>query len=124
MKNIDNRKISSASSVLSALKQMDEQHVKMLFVFEQDHFVSILTIGDIQRAIVNNIALETSVAQVVGHNKKYASVGESMDIIREKMLRLRAECMPVLDDYGELVDVIFWRLRRKKPTCAQRLTCP
>ena len=48
MKNIDNRKISSASSVLSALKQMDEQHVKMLFVFEQDHFVSILTIGAIE----------------------------------------------------------------------------
>ena len=83
--------------------------MKMLFVFEETHFVSILTISDIQRTIVNNVSLETSVAQVVGHNKKYACVGESMDNIREKMLRLRAECMPVLDDYGELVDVIFWR---------------
>ena len=60
--------------------------VKMLFVFDNEHFVSILTIGDIQRAIVNNIALETPVAQVVGCNKKFAYVGDSMDNIREKNL--------------------------------------
>lgn len=106
---IKNRSIIKGDSLLAALKQMDAQKVKMLFVFEDEHFVSILTIGDIQRAIVNNISLETSVAQVVGRNKKFARVGESLDDIREKMLRLRAECMPVLDENGELADVIFWR---------------
>lgn len=108
-KKIESRIIISSESLLTALKQMDAQKVKMLFVFEDDHFVSILTIGDIQRAIVNNISLETTVAQVVGRNKKFARVGESLDDIREKMLRLRAECMPVLDENGELADVIFWR---------------
>lgn len=108
-KKIESRIIISSESLLSALKQMDAQKVKMLFVFEDEHFVSILTIGDIQRAIVNNVSLETSVAQVVGRNKKFARVGESLDDIREKMLRLRAECMPVLDENGELADVIFWR---------------
>ncbi len=108
-KKIESRIIISSESLLAALKQMDAQKVKMLFVFEDDHFVSILTIGDIQRAIVNNISLETSVSQVIGRNKKFARVGESLDDIREKMLRLRAECMPVLDENGELADVIFWR---------------
>ena len=87
---------------------MDAQKVKMLFVFEKEHFVSILTIGDIQRAIVKNIALDTPISQVVRRNKKFAHVGESMDDIRRKMLALRAECMPVLDEKGELADVIFW----------------
>lgn len=109
MRNIENRIINSASSLLSALKQMDEQRVKMLFVFKEEHFVSILTIGDIQRAIVKNIALESPVSAIVDRNKKFAHSGESMDTIREKMLRLRAECMPVLNDTGELVDVIFWK---------------
>ena len=108
-KTIENRIITSAESLLSALKQMDAQRVKMLFVFEDAHFVSILTIGDIQRAIVKNIGLDSPVAAIVERNKKFAFVGESMDIIREKMLRLRAECMPVLDDKGELVDVVFWK---------------
>lgn len=108
MKSIDNRRINSDNSLLSALKKMDVEHVKMLFVFEKEHFVSILTIGDIQRAIVKNIALDSPVAAIVERNKKFAHVGESMDIIRVKMLRLRAECMPVLDETGELEDVIFW----------------
>ena len=107
-KRIEKRSISSSESLLSALKQMDAQRVKMLFVFDGNRFISILTIGDIQRAIVNNIALETSVSKVVDCDKKFASVGESMDDIRKKMLTLRAECMPVLNERGELVDVIFW----------------
>ena len=108
-KKIKNRSISSSNSLLSSLRQMDEEKVKMLFVFDNERFISILTIGDIQRAIVKNIALETPIAQVVDRNKKFAHTGEPMDIIREKMLRLRAECMPVLDKNGELVDVIFWK---------------
>ena len=108
MKSIDNRRINSENSLLSALKQMDAEHVKMLFVFEKEHFVSILTIGDIQRAIVKNVALDSPIAVVVVRNKKFAHVGEPMEAIREKMLRLRAECMPILDDNGELADVIFW----------------
>ncbi len=106
---VEKRSIASSESLLFALKMMDAQRVKMLFVFEKEHFVSILTIGDIQRAIVNNVALDTSIARVVDRNKKFARIGEARDGIREKMLRLRAECMPVLDGQGELIDVIFWR---------------
>ena len=105
----ERRIIDIQANLLAALKQMDEQHVKMLFVFENKHFVSILTIGDIQRAIVKNVSLNASIADIVNRNKKFAKAGESMESIREKMLKLRAECMPVLDDQGELVDVIYWK---------------
>ena len=108
-RRIEKRILASNESLLVALRQMDSQRVKMLFVLEKGHFVSILTIGDIQRAIVKNIALDTPVAQVVDKNKKYAHIGDSMDDIRIKMLEIRAECMPVLDGKGELSDVIFWR---------------
>ncbi len=108
-KKIEKRSIFSCETLLVALKQMDVQKVKMLFVFEKEHFVSILTIGDIQRAIVKNIALDTPISQIVSHNKKFAHIGDSMDSIRRKMLELRAECMPVLDIQGELIDVIFWK---------------
>ncbi len=108
-KKIESRSIISSESLLKALRLMDAQKVKMLFVFEDDSFVSILTIGDIQRAIVKNISLETPVEKVVERDKKFAHVGEPMEVIREKMLRLRAECMPVLDEQGELADVIFWQ---------------
>lgn len=108
IKKIENRVIESEETLLGALRLMDAQRVKMLFVFKEEQFISILTIGDIQRAIVNNIALETPIADVVDYNKQFAHVGEPMDDIRCKMLDLRAECMPMLDDNGNLADVIMW----------------
>ena len=49
--------IARNESLLMALKRMDEQKVKTLFVFEGDHFEGLLTLGDIQRAIIKNNAL-------------------------------------------------------------------
>ena len=101
--------IAPTLTLLDAMRRMDEKKVKMLFVFDGEHFVSILTIGDLQRAIVNNSSLSSPVSSVVKREKKFARLGESMEAIREKMLELRAECMPVLDEHGELADVILWR---------------
>lgn len=97
------------SSLLHAMKQMDIVKVKMLFIFEDEHFVGIITLGDIQRAIIKNIPLDQQVSNIVDGHKKYGYISESPDSIRKKMLYLRAECMPVLDEQGELADVIFWR---------------
>lgn len=105
---IKDRAIQSSLTVLQSLKKMDEAKVKMLFVFENDKFLSILTIGDIQRAIIKQVNLSDSVLSILETNKAFASLQETKDSIREKMLRLRAECMPVVDDEGNLVDVYFW----------------
>ena len=109
IKKIKERIITPSESLLDAMKRMDAQRVKMLFVFDNEHFISILTIGDIQRAIVNNIALDKPISHVLQLNKKFAHEGDPMNEIRHKMLELRAECMPVLDKNGELIDVIFWK---------------
>ena len=105
---IKDRAIQSSMTVLQSLKKMDEAKAKMLFVFENENFLSILTIGDIQRAIIKQANLSDSVLSILETNKAFASLNESKNIIREKMLRLRAECMPVVDDEGNLVDVYFW----------------
>ena len=108
IEKIKDRAIQSSMTVLQSLKKMDEAKVKMLFVFENDKFLSILTIGDIQRAIIKQVNLSDSVLSILQTKKAFASLNESKNIIREKMLRLRAECMPVVDDEGNLVDVYFW----------------
>lgn len=108
LEKIKDRAVQSSMTVLQSLKKMDEAKVKMLFVFEKEQFLSILTIGDIQRAIIKQINLNDCVLSILDSNKAFASISESKNIIREKMLRLRAECMPVVDDEGNLVDVYFW----------------
>jgi len=95
-------------TILDVLKIMDSAKVKMLFVFEKDKFICILTIGDIQRAIIKGIDLNQSIQSIINSNKTFASPSDSMQVIREKMMSLRAECMPVLDEDGNIVDVFFW----------------
>lgn len=105
---IKERIISPSATLLQAMKQMDEVKVKMLFVIFDYHFEGIVTIGDIQRAIIKNVSLDTSLSAIIDKDKEYATPKESLDSIREKMVELRAECMPVIDGRGELVDVYFW----------------
>ena len=105
---IKDRIISPSSTLLDAMRQMDVAKVKMLFVFIGDVFEGIVTIGDIQRAIIKNVPLSSQLSAIIDKDKEYASPSESLESIREKMIILRAECMPVVDLGGELVDVYFW----------------
>ena len=105
---IKDRVIASSVSLLEAMKRMDEIRVKMLFVFSNDCFEGIITIGDIQRAIIKSVQLNEPVSGIVDKNKKYVRPKEDRMTVRSKMMELRAECMPVVDENGMLVDVFFW----------------
>jgi dTDP-glucose pyrophosphorylase len=108
MTNIESRVIAPDCSLLTAMKQMDAGGFKTLFVFSDDQFEGLLTLGDIQRAIIKNIALSAQISAILDKNKVYGFVAESEEEIRDKMRRLRAEVMPILDDNHKLVDVWFW----------------
>jgi dTDP-glucose pyrophosphorylase len=108
MKKDENNRISLKSTLLDALKQMDLLRVKSLLVFNDEKFVCLLTIGDIQRAIISNISLTTLLESAVNTNKEYASEADSLDSIKNKMMAIRAECMPVLDSNGNLINVYYW----------------
>lgn len=120
VERIKERIIKPSTSLLDAMKRMDEIKVKMLFVFDNEHFDGIITIGDIQRAIINNIALNEPVSRILNKNKVYGFVSEGEEAIREKMRRMRAEVMPILNEQGELADVWFWGDLFKKAELEER----
>lgn len=105
---IENRSVQISLSIIQSLKEMDEKKVKLLLVFDDDKFVSILTIGDIQRAIINGVDLNNPIISIISTKKQFVSPNESNEDIRQKMLNLRSECMPVVDEDGNLADVYFW----------------
>lgn len=108
LEKIQNRVIQSRTSIYAALKKMDELHVKLLFVYEDHTFQSLLSIGDIQRAILSNTPLTTDISKILRSDYVMAGTDESFEQIRQKMLRIRTECMPVVDPQGNIVDVVFW----------------
>lgn len=100
--------IDDRSSILSALKQMDLINGKLLIIFRDNVFKSLLSIGDIQRAIISNLSLDTPVSQIIRKNVTVASTSQSEDEIRELMLKYRMEFCPLINDSGDLVRVIMW----------------
>ena len=104
---IKNRIIAPDNTILSAMKKMDEIKVKILFVYDNDKFEGILTLGDIQRAIIKGHSLTDSVSNILDRKKIYADESESIEVIKNKMKSIRAEIMPVLNN-GVLVEVYSW----------------
>lgn len=105
---IENQIISADLTLIAALKKMDEVKTKRLFVFNADKFDCILTMGDIQRAIIRNVALSSSIAGILDRGKIYAKEGDSIESIKEVMFRENIDCMPILNNEGEIDDVLFW----------------
>lgn len=107
-KRIQERTVSTETPIIATLKKMDSEGVKLLFVFNGNMFKGIVTIGDIQRAIINNVDLSSPIALIINTTKIYARQNDGIEDIKKVMLKLRSECMPVVDENGNLVRVYFW----------------
>ena len=106
---IKSRIVDVNKSIIQTMKLMDEARTKSMLVFDGDRFVGMITNGDLQRAIIANKPFSMPICNLVDNaNKKYAHKGDDIQKIKDWMVEVRAEYMPVIDNYGNLVEVIFW----------------
>lgn len=126
MRDISNITITPSTTLLAALKTMDEQKVKTLFVFDDKHFEGLFTLGDVQRAIIKNIGLDMNVGAIIDRQKIYGYKSENESVIREKMRSIRAEVMPILDENGNITDIWFWNelFNEQEPDTRPKIDLP
>jgi len=94
---------------VEALAQLDESAGKILFATrEGDVLAGVLTDGDIRRHILAGKALTEPVSAAMNPNPVWISPGYSEDHVREQMLSLEIECIPVLDEARRVVDAVWW----------------
>jgi dTDP-glucose pyrophosphorylase len=105
---IANRSITSEKPLVQALKQMDQLDCKLLLVFKETGFHSILSIGDIQRAIIRGINLDEPVEAVLRKNIRLGNETDSIEELKLLMQKFRMEFLPILTRSGELKEVLFW----------------
>lgn len=87
---------------------MDSINCKLLLVTKNENFHSILSIGDIQRAIIKGEDLDERVEQVLRQNIKLGHEYDSKDELKDLMQKFRMEFLPVLNADGNLKEVLFW----------------
>lgn len=100
--------IDENASILEALKQMDLNAKKLLVVFSNGKYKTVLSIGDIQRSIISNSPLNTPIIQIIRKNVIVAFTYQSEDEIRLLMLKYRMEFCPVVNEEGDLERILAW----------------
>lgn len=95
-------------SVLAALERMDLIKRKLLIILEGEKFYGVLSIGDIQRAIINKYKLESSIDNILRKEITTCSDNDSLESIKAKMIEFRTECMPILTENNTLTNLFFW----------------
>ncbi len=88
---------------------MDEINRKLLIVANDDGtFFSLLSIGDIQRAIIKNLPINTKVSEIVRQDVTVAHPEDDLEKVKQRMKIRRNELMPIIDSQNRVVDIIFW----------------
>lgn len=88
---------------------MDKAKRKLLIVLHENQtFFSLLSIGDIQRAIISNIPLDTSIEKILRDDITVAHENDDVELVKKRMKTRRNEFMPIIDDTKKIIQVIFW----------------
>ena len=100
--------ISKKTSLIDSLRIMDQTNRKLLIVCEDDLFLGVISIGDIQRAILKKQDLSLPVSYFVREKITYALSTDDIESVKSRMRENRIESMPVVSPDGKLNDVIEW----------------
>lgn len=101
--------IDKNCTILQTLKKMDNIGRKLLIISgDNSSFINLVSIGDIQRSIIKGYELSDTLNNIIIDKKIVATTIDSSENIKSLMMSIRAEFMPVLNEAGELYDVVFW----------------
>ncbi len=108
LQDFEHLMIDLNESMLHAIRKMDSLKRKLLLVTKNNQFYSLLSIGDIQRAIIKNKPFTEPIKNILRENVRVATEEMPYEEIKEMMLKFRTEFMPVLNSKREIVKIYFW----------------
>ena len=107
-KEIERISVSLEDTIHEALKVMDKTNVRLLLVTESNKFLSLLSMGDIQRAIISGFKIDALIKNILREKVEVASPEDDIPNLKKRMLINKTEFMPIIDFNKDIVNVIFW----------------
>lgn len=106
MIDVDNFRVSPGSTVRDAISAIDRGGQQIALVLDADsRMVGIVTDGDVRRGLLRGVNLDASVELVMNAAPTTATVGESAEVIAERMAGLGIRHMPLVDAEGIVVGI-------------------
>lgn len=100
--------ISKKELIIDALKLMDKLGRKLLIVIDGEKFFSLLSVGDIQRAIIGNRSLDCQIESILRNETKVGKLSDKIDYIKAIMMEHRMEFYPIIDKDSIIKSIYFW----------------
>jgi len=98
--------IAPDNTLHDAIRAIDDSAIQTAFVVDEDQrLLGTLSDGDIRRAILRNLSLETRVREVMNPTPTIARAGDQRDSILVTMKLTGHRYIPILDQEGRLTDV-------------------
>lgn len=109
LREISSLTVDSGESLLAVIHKMDASEHRLLIVSKNGRYSGLVSIGDIQRAIIKGVALDSSIEPIMRPNATVASIHDDLDAVKEIMRERMIEFMPLIGDDGQVADIIFWQ---------------
>ena len=101
--------VQDTITIKQAMRMLSQLGEKQLFVIDGGgKLLGALSDGDIRKWILKEGNLEESVRSIYNHNPKFVFDNYRMDDVKQMMLDLRIECIPVVVADRQVIDVLVW----------------
>ncbi|APM39737.1 nucleotidyltransferase family protein [Clostridium kluyveri] len=105
--DIQNVFIDKKISIRQTIEKLNKTAKKILVVVENNKLIGVVTDGDIRRWIVKSGELSSSVENIMNVHPIYLNI-KNRNRANELMKKYRIESIPLINEYHEVVDMIFW----------------
>lgn len=105
--DINKISINLNTSIIDTMKHIDMNGRGIVYVIDKDNkLIGTVTDGDIRRAIINGISLETTVDKIMNKNPIKAIINMDNDERKKLMIKKAIRELPLVNDKNELIDTI------------------
>lgn len=95
--------IEKNSSLKSAIKKIEKNELKILFIIDKKKIIASLTDGDVRRYLLSGGKIEDTSYKAANHNPKLAhSKEEAIKLYKNGFI-----AVPILDIKGNLIDIYY-----------------
>ncbi len=101
--------VFSSASILSAMQTINTSAIQIALVInEQKHLMGTVTDGDIRRAILKGISLDSSITSVMNPEPTVAIPSMTREKILEIMKHKKLRQIPIVDEFGKVIGLTLF----------------
>lgn len=98
--------VLSGSTILKTIECIDKSAIGIALVVDEHlHLLGVVTDGDIRRALLKNIALDSPINNILSENFKFAKEGDSTEHMIGLMQSFSIRHIPILNDEYQLINL-------------------